>query len=574
VTGVHRLTPPDITALAPASPALAGLGAARLSRHLLQIRALADQVGARAAEDGELAGFAGSLAALATMQRSAEDEIAGLLGAPDTGAWSAWCLRRLLGAVSDEVRFPLDLAHLGALALTAAVVTGIAAEVVVPIRDGWLVLPSLGRLRVDPPATWRLATARRDGTGLTVDRPGGGIHLRVDGGRPGGAGWEPMHRLRLDAERPAGLLIDDITPYRRLYGYPPGDRLRPAELERWRELIDGAWKRLCRDHPPWAAAFGQVISVLAPLAPRGPVVGVSATARDGVGAIALTPPADSRALALTFVHELQHNYVNALHNVSPLFRDGTTDRLYSPWRDDPRPLAGVLHGTAAFLGVADFWRREPAGPDRLAELEYALTVIQVRTGHRTLTASPGGLTAAGRSLTGSIGATLAGMDVRPVGAVIRRLARDLAREHRAAWRIAHEPPAAPEVLALLDGGTPVAAPAAPRAGEPDQPAVPSRLRRLAERWLALPGGPGIAAAARPQDVPMDVATLAGDYRAAARGYARRLVHEPDDLRSLTGLLVSARHTPSPPPAPEVLALALRSADERGRAAILARWTTG
>src|SRR5439155_712752 len=31
---------------------------------------------------------------------------------------------------------------------------------------------------------------------------------------------------------------------------------------------------------------------------------------------------------------------------------------YAPWRHDARPITGLLHGTYAHLGVADFWRRQ------------------------------------------------------------------------------------------------------------------------------------------------------------------------------------------------------------------------
>ncbi|BCY08603.1 HEXXH motif-containing putative peptide modification protein [Actinoplanes sp. L3-i22] len=565
MTGVHRIAPPALTALASASPVLAGLGPARLSRHLVQIRALADQVRASAAGAGERAGLDGSLAALVTIQRAAEGPVAELLGAPEVGAWSAWCLRRLFGTVSDAEPLVTDLAHLGALAVTAAVITGRRAEVVVPVRAGWLVLPSLGRFRVTRAPGSALARARRDDSGLTVDGPDGTMHLAVERGRPAGAGWEPMHRVRLDADPPVGLVIDDITPYRRLYGYPASDRLPPEELDLWRDLVHRAWHRLRGRHRPWATAFGRLISVLAPLAPRATAEGISSTARDSIGAIALTRPVDPRELAVTFVHELQHNYVNILHDIGPLFRAGGAERLYSPWRDDPRPVAGLLHGAVAFLGVADFWRRELGAGDRVAELEFAVTAAQVRIGHRTLMGSAGDLTDAGRALAGSIGATLDELEAQPVGPAVRRVTRDIVREHRAAWQVAHLPPAEDEVLALLAGRA--VAPGWERPGTvSDQPLVPSRLRQLAQRWLTHADVSG------ERDSAMDVAAIAGRYREAARGYAARLTVDPADVRAIAGLVVSAERLGPAPVHPQVLAQALRRTDEAGRAEILRRWT--
>jgi hypothetical protein len=38
-------------------------------------------------------------------------------------------------------------------------------------------------------------------------------------------------------------------------------------------------------------------------------------------------------------------------------------RYYVPWRDDPRPISGLLQGAYAYLGVTGFWRtrRQPDG---------------------------------------------------------------------------------------------------------------------------------------------------------------------------------------------------------------------
>nr|SBO92703.1 Transcriptional regulator [Nonomuraea gerenzanensis] len=47
-------------------------------------------------------------------------------------------------------------------------------------------------------------------------------------------------------------------------------------------------------------------------------------------------------------------------------------RYYAPWRRDPRPLSGLLHGTYAHLGVADFWRRQRQIDDSpMAHAEFA-----------------------------------------------------------------------------------------------------------------------------------------------------------------------------------------------------------
>ncbi|MGH7898329.1 MAG: aKG-HExxH-type peptide beta-hydroxylase, partial [Candidatus Binatia bacterium] len=64
-------------------------------------------------------------------------------------------------------------------------------------------------------------------------------------------------------------------------------------------------------------------------------------------------------LADALIHEFHHNVLYALEERGAFFvdgRDGITDeRHYSPWRPDPRPLRGVLHGIYVHLPVCAYW---------------------------------------------------------------------------------------------------------------------------------------------------------------------------------------------------------------------------
>ncbi|GLY99022.1 HEXXH motif-containing putative peptide modification protein [Actinoplanes sp. NBRC 103695] len=535
--GLHRLSRSSVTALAATSPVLDELGPVRLSRHLVQLRLLADEAPAV----DRAAGFTECLAVLEELQSGVPDQVANVLGAPETGAWSAWCLRRLLGGVSDDTAFELDLGHLGALGVAVAAAAGVDLEVPIPIRGGWVHLPALGRLRVADPDLWTMGRLRRAGDRIAVTWPGG----RADRDGLGGAGWQPIRRIRFGADEPAEFLLDDVSPYRRLYGYRPADRLHAYEVALWQGLVEDAAQVLRERHPEWMPAVRRVLTVLVPLAARGADDGLSVTARDSIGAVALTVPSDGRQLASTLVHELQHNYVNLLHDIDPLFEPGDAGRHYSPWRDDARPLAGVAHGSTAFAGVARFWQRERAVGDRLSELEFALAVRQLRAAVGTLTASAEFLTSVGRALAASIGDLVEAMETDPVDATVGRLAADLAREHEFAWRIR-------EATRSSAGS--------------DQPVVHTRLRRLALRWM----NAGVETIVpRPDDDPADLALLSGAYPAAARGYARRLAADPGDWGALATLLTSLDRTK--PYAGDLgdLVAALRGADAFDRAAILA-----
>lgn len=58
-------------------------------------------------------------------------------------------------------------------------------------------------------------------------------------------------------------------------------------------------------------------------------------------------------LAESIVHEFRHNLLHQLERAYPIFEPGSPNeaRFYSPWRDDPRPLSGILHALFVFLDV-------------------------------------------------------------------------------------------------------------------------------------------------------------------------------------------------------------------------------
>jgi hypothetical protein len=65
------------------------------------------------------------------------------------------------------------------------------------------------------------------------------------------------------------------------------------------------------------------------------------------------------AFAVGLLHETQHSLLNATTYLFDLIETPHTPG-YSPWRDDPRPTSGILHGAYAYLAVTRFWRAEAA----------------------------------------------------------------------------------------------------------------------------------------------------------------------------------------------------------------------
>ena len=89
----------------------------------------------------------------------------------------------------------------------------------------------------------------------------------------------------------------------------------------------------------------------------------SFSAANLVGLVFLSEASNDLQLAEAIVHEFHHNELFAYSHVVPLI-DGASDRLfYSPWREDARPLYGLVHAIFVFAGVCDFYRcveRTPA----------------------------------------------------------------------------------------------------------------------------------------------------------------------------------------------------------------------
>jgi HEXXH motif-containing protein len=83
----------------------------------------------------------------------------------------------------------------------------------------------------------------------------------------------------------------------------------------------------------------------------------SITTRQVFGSIGLSLPDDDVTMALTLSHEVQHAKLAALMDLLPMVTEPAPDLYYAPWRSDPRPLASLLQGMYAHLGVARFWKR-------------------------------------------------------------------------------------------------------------------------------------------------------------------------------------------------------------------------
>jgi HEXXH motif-containing protein len=501
---------------------------------------------------------------------------------PQTGLWGAQLIRRLqraCAAVPDEaVPLWVELGYLGQLAVRAAVSAGLEFTLSVPVRDGSVMLPGLGR------ATF--AGVRTAGTAGTADAPGaagaagavGRFHVadvRSTGGRVrleclGSAvelptdteadapGWEGVRRIRLGPH--ASLTIDDLGPYGLTETSPPPRRLDHEEWARWRRLTTDAWELLVADHPESAAALQVGLLSLMPLPRAEPLRPRSASTSDAFGCVVMSEPdagdRNSAAVhtAVTLVHEIRHSLLNGLIFQTPVFED-CKELFHAPWRDDPRPLGGIVHGAFSFAGVTGFWRTRTRS-DRnaaleLAQFEFALwrqqtgQVLSALRGHSALTP-------VGQQLVQALGHDLAPWLVEPVAPGPLRLAGLAAGHHRSTWRTFHAEPSEPLVRRLVGSWT---------AGEPaglgpctesvvrpdplacrlDVLALLARMRiGTPERFAALRTPPEQSASERFEALPAgagpgDLALLDGDTETAVRLYLAELAEGPVRPAAWAGL---------------------------------------
>ena len=323
-------------------------------------------------------------AVVATADREWPEALDLVLAHPYLRAWSVRCLERLKqGAPADgpgQSGLAADLGHFAAVAAVTAIRAGGQADLTVPVINGAVHLPTLGRLMVRAggpgPApheaafvTGSKAVSVRVGSDCweitNVDLLSGEPCAVGNFGAGPSADWQPVRRLCAPG---FSVALEDTDPYRDCHEWPAAGRLADTEVSQWQRSFADAWQEINRDFPAYAPAIEAGLSVLMPMSPAEPGRDVSAAARHAFGAIGTALPADATTLALLIMHEFQHVKLGAVLDLYDLY-DPADRRLYhAPWREDMRPLEGLLQGTYAHLAVSAYWRtRQQVSTGRAAQ---------------------------------------------------------------------------------------------------------------------------------------------------------------------------------------------------------------
>jgi HEXXH motif-containing protein len=200
--------------------------------------------------------------------------------------------------------------------------------------------------------------------------------------RAGGAARVP-HRVVKTRHGPrklaGGLLVSWDEAYRQI-GRTTIDRNRRIAEERARAAeraavldggpfpvgadvvrrLDEAARAMVDTVPDWFEASRAFAPVLVPIATP---YAVGFSVDKCRGAVFIAPEEHRLDTVDHYVHEAAHNRLDTAMELWPLF-DRSDSRLFvSPWRLDPRPMAGLVHGIYSFGVAAHVLARLSAGDD-------------------------------------------------------------------------------------------------------------------------------------------------------------------------------------------------------------------
>jgi len=446
----HQLDEEAFTALARGDgdgSVIRQLREAQHSKHLMLLHIVAEAARDADQSSGAVAAFHAGYQLLTTLQAADPGSVVWLLSLPHIGAWGHDCLTRL-----DQTLVP-DFAYLAAAAASAALRAGVEFDLDLPVRDGRVMFPGLGYFHgIDEDSPIRVTS---DGKRLrigTVTEASCADVIPDDGSAGTVPHWRGTPLIRaVSGGQTWEVLLETADPHLDRYTLPMAAEMTAGDIAVWREHIQGAWGLLVEKHGWAAEPLAEGAPVVVPTISRGHADLDSATTPVAFGAIAMSLPPDPIITAETLVHEFQHLKLGALIDLVCL-TEPCDERVYAPWRPDPRPASGLLQGVYAHLGIARFWdaqRHVETGEDNVfrAHLMYERWRPTIEASASTLLGTDC-LTPEGSRFIEILRDRSRRLDSATVPEKAKEIAEEVALDHWLTWQLRHMAADAAQVAEL------------------------------------------------------------------------------------------------------------------------------
>jgi uncharacterized protein len=290
-------------------------------------------------------------AVLSAVDTGQPDVLDRMLSHPFVRLWAVRCLGQL--EFSDST-LGADFGYLGNLAASAAIHARLTAKLSVPVIDGAVLLPTIGRLvfELDPP----------EGTTAHLVVDGDGVQFRVGqdqwklpvsymvqsdfgpvlvGDEQSTAEWYPTRFLQAGE---ASVAIGDADPFRDCYGSPVLPPLSDKEFTDWQSAFTEAWAEIETSYSGYAPAIKAGLVVLVPLAATPQLDETGATERHAFGAVAVSSSANPAQISRSIVAAFQRAKFGAIIDLFD---------LVDPDAPDGRSVVQELERAYVELAVGD-----------------------------------------------------------------------------------------------------------------------------------------------------------------------------------------------------------------------------
>ncbi len=148
-----------------------------------------------------------------------------------------------------------------------------------------------------------------------------------------------------------------LSPFYQSHGLEP---LSQSEIEESAsiEKLRVAFEML-RNVPEAYDCIGLLVKCIQVLKQPDPEIDISYSHPDIPFTIFVTVcqdagPTESLRVAESILHEAMHLKLSLIEEILPLIKPNAAGRYFSPWRDEPRPAKGVLHGLFVFRAVLEY----------------------------------------------------------------------------------------------------------------------------------------------------------------------------------------------------------------------------